>query len=122
VTKARSNTPDPRHLRSGKRPGRCKRIAQIVIVFFCAVMAVDALVGDRGVLAMWRARQTFDDLSSTLDRLRADNARMSEVARRLRDDPSAIEERARRDLGLIRPGEKVFIVKDLAGSRRTSPQ
>ena len=93
-----------------------------MIVFFCAVMAVDALVGDRGVLAMWRARQTFDDLSSTLDRLRADNARMSEVARRLRDDPNAIEERARRDLGLIRPGEKVFIVKDLAGSGRTSPQ
>jgi cell division protein FtsB len=122
VTKARSNTPDPRQLRSSKRPGRGKRIAQIVIVFFCAVMAVDALVGDRGVLAMWRARQTFDDLSSTLDRLRADNARMSEVARRLRDDPNAIEERARRDLGLIRPGEKVFIVKDLAGSGRTSPQ
>jgi cell division protein FtsB len=93
-----------------------------VIVFFCAVMAVDAVAGDRGVLAMWQARQTFEDLSTTVERLRADNARMSEAARRLRDDPNAIEELARRDLGLIRPGEKVFIVKDLAGSGRTSPQ
>ena len=93
-----------------------------MIVFFCAVMAVDAVVGDRGVLAMWQARQTFEDLSTTVARLRAENARMSEAARRLRDDPKAIEELARRDLGLIRPGEKVFIVKDLAGSGRMSPQ
>ena len=36
-----------------------------------------------------------------------------EEVRRLTEDPAAIEEIARRDLGLIRPGEKVFIVKDL---------
>jgi cell division protein FtsB len=36
------------------------------------------------------------------------------AARRLREDPSAIESVARRDLGLIKPGEKVFIVKDAA--------
>ena len=34
-------------------------------------------------------------------------------ARRLREDPPAIEEIARRELGLIRPGERVFIVKDV---------
>jgi cell division protein FtsB len=33
--------------------------------------------------------------------------------KRLKDDPAAIEELARGELGLMRPGEKLFIVKDL---------
>ena len=42
-----------------------------------------------------------------------ENAKLRETARRLKDDPSAIEEIARRELGLIKPGERVFIVKDV---------
>ena len=37
---------------------------------------------------------------------------LREQARRLREDPSAIAEIATRELGLIKPGERVFIVKD----------
>ena len=40
---------------------------------------------------------------------------------RLRTDPAAGEERARRDLGLIKPGEKVFIIRDV-GPAGTSPR
>jgi cell division protein FtsB len=76
---------------------------------------VDGVVGDRGLVAMLSARRQYDELSATIARQRAENARLREQARRLRDDPSAIEELARRELGLIRPGEKVFIVKDLKG-------
>ena len=52
-------------------------------------------------------------LAASIARQRAENARLREQARRLRDDPAAVEEIARRELGLIRPGEKVFIIKDL---------
>lgn len=76
-------------------------------------MIVDALVGDHGLLAMRRARRQYEELSASIARLRAENARLREEARHLREDPSAIEELARRELGLIRPGEKVFIVRDL---------
>ena len=41
------------------------------------------------------------------------SAKLRETARRLREDPAAIEEIARRELGLIKRGERVFIVKDL---------
>jgi cell division protein FtsB len=77
------------------------------------LVAVDALVGDRGLLAMLRARKEGEELSATIARERAENARLREDARRLADDPAAIEEVARRELGLIRPGERVFIVKDI---------
>ena len=39
---------------------------------------------------------------------------VGEMARRLREDPAAIEEQARRELGLIKPGEVLFIVNDIS--------
>ena len=38
---------------------------------------------------------------------------LREDARRLREDPAAIEEIARRELGLMSPGEKLFIIRDV---------
>jgi cell division protein FtsB len=84
-----------------------------LLVLFAAVVAVDAIVGEQGLLATLRARREYHQLAATIERQRADNARLREEARRLREDPSAIEEIARRELGLIRRGEKVIIVKDL---------
>jgi cell division protein FtsB len=77
------------------------------------IVLVDSLVGDRGFLAILRARRQYDELSAAIERQKNDNVRLREEARRLREDPRAIEELARRELGLIRPGEKVFILKDL---------
>ena len=55
----------------------------------------------------------YDQAAAATLRQRAENQWLREEARRLREDPSAIEEIARRDLGLIKPGEKVFIIKDI---------
>ena len=98
---------DPKH------PTRNRRIVQLLVLFVASVIVVDGLVGERGLLAMLRARQQYDELSATIARQRAENARLRDQARRLREDPAAIEEIARRELGLIKPGERVFIVKDL---------
>ena len=88
-------------------------MVRLLLLFVAVVLVVDALVGDRGLIAMRDARRQHDELSAAIARQRAENARLREEARRLKEDPAAIEEIARRDLGLIRPGEKVFIVKDL---------
>ena len=98
----------------GWSPGRTRRLVQLLVVFVALAFVADGLVGERGLLAMLRARQAQDELAATIARVRADNARLREEARRLREDPSAIEEIARRELGLIRPGEKVFIIKDVS--------
>ena len=63
---------------------------------------------------MMQARRQHADLEQSLADVRADNARLREEGRRLREDPDAIEDLARRELGLIKPGEKLFIVKDTA--------
>jgi cell division protein FtsB len=93
----------------------------VLLLFVASIIIVDTLVGDRGLLAMLRARKAHDELTLAVARQRAENVHLREEARRLREDPAAIEEIARRDLGLIRPGEKVFIVKDVAPPAPLAP-
>ena len=74
---------------------------------------IDAIVGERGLLAMLRAREQFEMNAAAIEQQRAENARLRTETDRLTNDPAALEELARGELGLMRPGEKVFIVKDL---------
>jgi cell division protein FtsB len=103
-----------RRIQTARRPARTRRIVQLLLVCVAIVVLVDALVGERGLLAMLRARHDHDALAAAIARQRAENARLRDEARQLREDPSTIEEIARRELGLIHPGEKVFIIKDVA--------
>jgi cell division protein FtsB len=90
-----------------------RRALRYLLVFVGCVLVVDALVGEKGLLAMMKARDEYQALEQSLQAARAENEELREQARRLREDPAAIEELARRELGLIRPGEKLFIVKDV---------
>jgi cell division protein FtsB len=95
------------------QPGANRKVVRWLLIFAASLIIVDGLFGERGLLAMMRARREYQELSAAIARQRADNARSREEARRLKDDPTAIEEIARRELGLIKPGEKLFIVKDV---------
>jgi cell division protein FtsB len=103
-----------RRIPTARRPARTRRIIQALLVCVAIVVLVDALVGERGLVALLRARQAHDQLAAAIARQRAENARLRDEARQLRDDPATIEEIARRELGLLQPGEKVFIIKDVA--------
>ena len=86
---------------------------QYLILFVGCVLLLDGLVGEKGLVEMLKKRQEFRALEQSLADIRTDNVRLREEARRLREDAAAIEDLARRDLGLIKPGEKLFIVKDV---------
>jgi cell division protein FtsB len=51
---------------------------------------------------------------AALAKVRLENEALREDAERLRRDPAALEEAARRTLGLTRPGEVLVILKDAA--------
>lgn len=97
-------------------PARRKSL-HLLLVFVTLVLVIDALVGEKGLLETIRARKQHQQLTASIERLRAENAALREEARRLREDPSAIESLARQELGLIRPGEMLFIVKDAPAAR-----
>lgn len=108
TTRRKSDTGSFRPLRHGRR------IAHWLLFFIAFLLVVDALVGDKGLLATMRAGREYRELAAEIARARRENARLREEARRLREDATTIEGIARRELGLIRPGEKLFIIKDIA--------
>ena len=94
-----------------------QRRRRALVYFFLLVgtiLTIDAFVGEKGLLAMLQARQQYRSLEESLAEVRAENIRLREDARRLREDPAAVEDLARREIGLIKPGERLFIIKDVA--------
>jgi len=102
----------PRTTTRGSSTRRGRRMARYAVGFVTVVLVIDAIVGDKGLLSLLEARRGFQGVEHSLLRARRNNAQLRDQARRLREDPIAIEEFARRELGLIKPGEKLFIVKD----------
>jgi cell division protein FtsB len=89
-----------------------RRALRFLLLFAAIVLMIDALFGERGFVETMRARRQHDHLGRSIARLKTENAGLREQARRLREDREAIEEVARRDLGLIKPGELLFIITD----------
>jgi cell division protein FtsB len=96
-----------------------RRLVHLLILSLAAIMFIDALVGDQGVVALARVRRELARLTDGLERLKSENTVLQEQNRRLRDDPDALEETARRDLGLMKPGEKLFVIRDRTATSDT---
>jgi cell division protein FtsB len=92
---------------------RGRRLFRAGLIVITIVVLVDAIVGEKGLVALIRAHEREAAVRLDLDTVRLDNQRAIEQARRYREDPATIEELARRDLGFIKPGEKLFIIRDL---------
>jgi cell division protein FtsB len=112
TTTARSTPRTPRPATSSVPASTRRRTLQLALAFVTLVLVINALVGERGLMETLRARRQHQELVSSIDRLRAENARLREEARRLRSDPGTIEALARKELGLIKPGELLFIIKN----------
>ncbi len=89
-----------------------RRVARFLLVLTAAVLLANAVAGERGLVQSARVRREYQHLAESVARLQAENRQLALQADRLRHDPSAIEELARRELGLIRPGEQLFIITD----------
>lgn len=92
---------------------RGRRLLRVGLVIVTLVVLIDAIVGEKGLVALMRARELEAAVATDLQRVRDENQRTVEQARRYREDPATLEELARRDLGYIKPGEKLFIIRDL---------
>jgi len=96
---------------------RRRQIVNALLIFSAVVLLVDALVGDTGFIHRIRAGRQVQEAEASLSTLKRQNAQMREYIQRLNEDPSLIEAVAREELGLIRPGEPLFIVRDAQPAR-----
>lgn len=100
--------------RIGSADARDRRQRTITWILLAAVgiLLVNALVGENGYLATVQARQEEAIIANAVARLRLENQQLKAERERLQDDPAAIEEAARRELGMLRPGEAIVVVQD----------
>jgi cell division protein FtsB len=105
--------------RPGSPPRR--RVVEGVLVAIGLLVLLDALFGERGLIEMMRARQQYRETATQLEAVRAENARLREDIELLTSDPATIEGIARQDLGLIKPGELMFIIRDTPADETETP-
>ena len=125
IDSRRSAGPEPLRRQRLERPPSSilrRRGLQILLIFVTLVLVIDALVGDKGLTESRNAQRQYRELQASLDQLRRDNAALREEKRRLEEDPATIESLARQELGLIKPGEIVFILKDLKDKDLNGPK
>jgi cell division protein FtsB len=106
----------PRRRRLLRTPAEAKawrrRMVGYALIAGSFVLLVNALIGENGYLETLRAQREYDALMKSVAELRLDNQRLRGEILDLRDNPDALEEAARRDLGLIRPGEKLIVIAE----------
>jgi cell division protein FtsB len=95
-----------------ERRQRRRRWLTYGLLITSSVLMINAMVGETGYLATLRARRDYNALMASLVEIRLENQALRDRAQRLKHDPAALEEAARRDLSLTRPGEVLVIVKD----------
>ena len=102
--------PLPRRTPTPRRTGR------LVLLLVTMLLVANAVVGERGLIALLRANTAHARLQQIIDTLRTDNGRLHRYAEALTDEPRFIEELARRELGMISPGEQLIVVRTTTAS------
>lgn len=106
--------------KSKRRASRPRRRVPVVRWLALATLAVVALLYYRPLKSYVETRSALHERQAEVRELRA---KRDELARRLEeeDTPEALSRRARK-LGLVKPGERLFIVKGIEEWRRKAPK
>jgi cell division protein FtsB len=73
-----------------------------------ALLVVQDVFGTHGVLAMRRSQREAAEIRKEIQKLNDENRQLQDRVKDLKSDPQAIEEIAREEMGLARPGELIF--------------
>jgi len=88
-----------------------------------ALLLLQDVFGNHGVLAMRRSQQEAREAQQQIDQMNEENRQLEEKVKALKTDPQAIERIAREEMGLARPGEYIFKIqpKPADGSTAAPP-
>jgi cell division protein FtsB len=89
-----------------------RRMVRTGLGLVLAIAVVDGMFGERGLLANWDMDKRNALAQTTIDEMRQRNDVLTDEIRRLREDPGAVEELAREELGLMKDGELLIILRD----------
>ena len=100
---------------------RRRRLVTWALILGSFILIVNALFGEHGYLAAVHARQEYRTLADSVTRVQDENQRFIDDIHGIKSDPAILEDAARRELGLIKPGETLVIVRDARPSSVPAP-
>jgi len=80
-----------------------------------ALLLLQDVFGTHGLIAMRRSQQEAAQVKKEIDQIDEENRQLQESVRGLKSDPASIERIAREEMGLARPGERIFKIPPKAG-------
>ncbi len=88
--------------------GSKKKIYFIVII---AAISVFAVVGDKGLLDVWKFRKERQKLAVQKSQLENENKRLAEEIRLLKTDKQYALSIARQELGMVKKDEVIYMIE-----------
>ena len=92
----------------GVAAGQLPRFFLLFLLLFGVGMILISLVGDQGLIAYQGLRGEAQALRADVTRLEARRRELAQQIEALHNDPDYIAQLARRQLGLVKPGEVVL--------------
>lgn len=101
-----------RQAKGTRRQGLWRKIFILLIAAMSLSFIVNSVLGQKGLLDIYRARRNLETTRLEIQKLRVENEQLRQEIERLETDPAAAEEVARRELGLIRKDEYLIVVDE----------
>ncbi len=86
------------------------RYVALLLLILLIALEVKLWVGQGGMAEVWRLEKSVAEQKQKNEELKARNDALAAEVANLKDGNEAIEERARSELGLVKPGEKFYQV------------
>ena len=99
---------NPNVTRVATPPSFWRRHGRTILGVAIAALLIHDVFGAHGFLAMRRTQKEIESLQQQITKISEENKQLAEQVNALKTDPKLIERIAREEMGLARPGEKIF--------------
>ena len=96
------------------------RYVALLLLILLLALEVKLWTGDWSMREVWRLRQRVAEQKQENQKLKQRNEALSAEVQDLKNGNEAIEERARSELGLVKPGETFYHVVEPAADTKKS--
>jgi len=100
-----------------RRPNKKKEIPllqsrglALLLIFFLFILLLAFVFGDRGIIEIVRTQKEIKALQLTLKNLEMEKQKLLQEIQSLRENPLALEKKARENLWLMKKNEKVVVL------------